>query len=86
MPTSFSAREDILRNFLTKEDRTKLEQIAEKGGFISAELITSVLFEMDCLRMSLCEIQGELQSQLTGKYCGPASVADTRGWEYLYPR
>lgn len=86
MPTSYPAKETILRNPLTEEQRDEAEKISEKGGFVSIDLMGSLLFEIDRLRMSICDYQSRDQSIMTGKYYGPADSADDNGWGYLYSK
>ena len=89
MPTSFTDREDHARNPLSEEQRDEAERAALDGAPASADTIQALLFELDRLRMMICEwhsfAERESRKRLgDDSYYGPSHAADSLGWGYLY--
>ena len=84
MSVSALAREDC--NPLTDEQRELLQDRADAGALLER----GVLFEIDRLRMEICQWQIMAEKERLAAigdaaYYGPANAADERGWGYLYP-
>lgn len=89
MPTSFTARDDHERNPLTEDQRDEAERAALDGPPASAETMRAMLFELDRLRMQLCEWHASFERERRSwsgdlSYYGPSHAADALGWGYLF--
>lgn len=84
MSKSYLQRDDINRNPLTEEQRLETEKAAEEGTLVSVETLQALLYNLDCLRLEICEWQSLARRELQKEYYGPADAADERSWSYLY--